>query len=321
MDERDGDPPPTSAEAPDEDGELFSEARSAAVVAASFDRTADPRLRQIMVSLVEHLHGFISDVGLTGTEWETAIRFLTETGRTCTDTRQEFILLSDVLGASMLVETINNRADGGVTSSTVEGPFHLVASPPRELGATIAEDGQGEPCLVTGSVADPDDRPVPGAIVDVWQADDDGFYDVQRPGLQPEGNLRGLFTADDDGRFWFRTVVPRFYPIPEDGPVGALLRATSRHPYRPAHIHVEVAAPGMRTVTTHVFVDGTPYLTSDAVFGVKDDLVREFPVVDDAERAAEVGLRNPFRTVRFDVVLGPDAAGRAGTTGVAEAAA
>lgn len=298
MDEHDHDPPTTT-----------DEARSAEVVAASFDRTADPRLRRILVSLVEHLHGFIADVGLTPAEWETGIRFLTETGRTCTDTRQEFILLSDVLGASMLVESITNRTDGGLTSSTVEGPFHLVTSPPRELGASIAEDGQGEPCLVTGRVADPDGRPVPGATVDVWQADADGFYDVQRPGQQPEGNLRGLFTADDEGRFRFRTVVPRFYPIPVDGPVGALLRATSRHPYRPAHVHLEVAAPGMRTLTTHVFVAGTPYLASDAVFGVKDDLVREFSVVDDPARAAEVGLPNPFRAVRFDVVLGRDEVG------------
>jgi hydroxyquinol 1,2-dioxygenase len=289
-------------------GELFSEARSAEVVAASFENTADPRLRRILVSLVGHLHDFVKDVELTGTEWETAVRFLTDTGRTCTPTRQEFILLSDVLGVSMLVESINNRADGGLTESTVEGPFHLVDSPPRELGASLAGDGVGEPCLVTGSVTDPDGRPVPGATVDVWQADADGFYDVQRPDLQPEGNLRGLFTTDDAGGFWFRSIVPRFYPIPTDGPVGALLRATSRHPHRPAHIHFEVSAPGMRTVTTHLFVDGTPYLASDAVFGVKDDLVREFPVVDDAGQAARVGLANPFRTVRFDVVLGRAAA-------------
>ena len=302
------DPRPTADATPAAGGELFSEARSAHVVAATFERTADPRLREILVSLVEHLHGFISDVGLTGTEWAAAIEFLTDTGRMCSGTRQEFILLSDVLGASMLVETINNRTDGGLTSSTVEGPFHLVDSPPRELGANIAEDGQGEPCLVTGSVTDADGRPVPGATVDVWQADAEGYYDVQRPARHAPGNLRGLFTTDDDGEFWFRSIVPRFYPIPTDGPVGALLHATSRHPHRPAHIHFQVAAPRLRPVTTHVFVAGTPYLTSDAVFGVKDDLVRDFPLVDDPSRAARVGLENPFRAVRFDVVLGPDRA-------------
>ncbi|WP_433260910.1 dioxygenase [Actinosynnema sp. CS-041913] len=285
--------------------ELFSEERSAEVVAASFAGTRDARLRRVLTSLVRHLHDFIKDVELTDEEWAAAIEFLTATGRTCTETRQEFILLSDVLGASMLVETINNRAGDGTTESTVEGPFHVVASPRRELGASIAEDGRGTPCLVTGSVAGPDGRPVPGAEVDVWQADDEGFYDVQRPETKSDRNLRGLFTADGDGRFRFRSIVPRYYPIPADGPVGRLLAATSRHPNRPAHIHFEVSAPGYRTVTTHLFVAGTPYLDSDAVFGVKPSLVRDFPLVDDPVRAAQAGLPNPFRTVHFDVVLSP----------------
>ncbi|CCH31964.1 intradiol ring-cleavage dioxygenase [Actinosynnema sp. NPDC047251] len=285
--------------------ELFGEERSAEVVAASFAGTPDPRLRHVLTSLVRHLHDFVKDVELTGEEWAAAIGFLTRTGQTCTDTRQEFILLSDVLGVSMLVETINNRAVDGLTESTVEGPFHVVASPRRELGATIAEDGLGTPCLVTGSVSGADGRPVPGAQVDVWQANDEGFYDVQQPDVQPHRNLRGLFTADGDGRFRFRSIVPRHYPIPADGPVGQLLAATARHPNRPAHIHFEVSAPGYRTVTTHLFVAGTPYLGSDAVFGVKPSLVREFPLVDDPERAAAEGLPNPFRGVHFDVVLSP----------------
>ncbi|WP_242884202.1 intradiol ring-cleavage dioxygenase [Actinomadura litoris] len=286
--------------------ELFSEGRSAEVVAASFGATPDPRLRHVLGSLVRHLHDFVKDVGLTEDEWAAAVAFLTETGQACTDTRQEFILLSDVLGVSMLVETINNRAGGGLTESTVEGPFHMVASPPRESGADIAEDGKGTPCLVTGSVTGADGRPVPGATVDVWQANDEGYYDVQQPDVQPPLNLRGLFTADAEGRFWFRSIVPRHYPIPQDGPVGRLLEATARHPNRPAHIHFEVSAPGYRTLTTHLFVADTPYIGSDAVFGVKPSLVREFPVVDDPERAARVGLPNPFRTVNFDVVLRPD---------------
>jgi protocatechuate 3,4-dioxygenase beta subunit len=284
-------------------GELFTEERSAEVVAASFARTPDPRLEQVITSLVRHLHAFVKDVELTEEEWGAAITFLTRTGQMSDDVRQEFILLSDVLGVSMLVETINHRTGGTSTESTVLGPFHMVESPPRELGENIALDGKGEPCLVTGRVTGPDGEPLPGALVDVWQANDDGFYDVQQPGVQPERNLRGLFTADGDGRFWFRSIVPRHYPIPDDGPVGELLAATARHPNRPAHVHFLVTAPGHRPVTTHLFVAGDPYIDSDAVFGVKESLIREFPVVDDPARAADVGLPNPFRTVHFDVAL------------------
>jgi catechol 1,2-dioxygenase len=293
-----------SAPAP---GELFSEERSAEVVAASFAGTPDPRLRQVLTALTRHLHAFVKEVELTEDEWTTAIEFLTATGQKCDPVRQEFVLLSDVLGVSMLVETINHRA-AGTTESTVLGPFHLVASPERELGADIALDGKGEPCLVTGRVTDAEGRPLPGAMIDVWQANADGFYDVQQPELQPERNLRGLFTADDEGRFWFRSIVPRYYPIPDDGPVGSLLAATNRHPNRPAHVHFIVTAPGHRPVTTHLFVDDSPYIDSDAVFGVKDSLVRQFPVVDDPHRAAELGFANPFRTVHFDVALLPDPA-------------
>ena len=284
------------------DSEPFSEERSAEVVAASF-AAAPPRLREVLTSLVTHLHAFVKDTGLTAEEWEQGIAFLTATGHKCDDVRQEFILLSDVLGVSMLVETIGHRTAGGSTESTVTGPFHVVASPPRALGDTIALDGKGEPCLVTGQVTGPGGEPVPGATIDVWQASADGFYDVQQPGIQPERNLRGLFTAGADGRFWFTTIVPRYYPIPDDGPVGGLLRATGRHPYRPAHVHFIVTAPGHQPVTTHLFVEDSPYIDSDAVFGVKESLVRSFPLVDDPGRAAGHGLPNPFRTVHFDVRL------------------
>jgi protocatechuate 3,4-dioxygenase beta subunit len=283
-------------------GELFSEERSADVVAASF-AGAPGRLREVMTALVRHAHAFVKEVGLTEAEWAQGIEFLTRTGQRCDDRRQEFILLSDVLGVSMLVETINHRTAGGSTESTVTGPFHVVASPPRALGDTISLDGKGEPCLVTGDVTGPDGEVVAGAQVDVWQASADGFYDVQQPGVQPDRNLRGLFTTDEGGRFWFRTVVPRYYPIPDDGPVGALLRAAGRHPFRPAHIHFQVTAPGYRQVTTHLFVDGSPYLESDAVFGVKESLVRDFPLVDDPARAAQYGLPSPFRAVHFSVRL------------------
>jgi catechol 1,2-dioxygenase len=284
-------------------GELFTEERSAEVVCASLAGSSDPRLRRVLESLVRHVHSFVKDVELTEREWAEAVAFLTDTGHKCDDTRQEFILLSDVLGVSMLVETINHRAAGRATASTVTGPFHVVDSPPRELGADISLPGSGEACLVTGRVTGPDGEPVPGAQVDVWQADAEGFYDVQRPDSTPETNLRGLFTTDDEGRFWFRTIVPRYYPIPVDGPVGRLLDAMARHPYRPAHIHFIVSADGYQGVTTHLFVAGSPYLDSDAVFGVKESLVRDFPTVDDPARAKELGLPNPFRSVDFEIGL------------------
>lgn len=294
------------------DSELFTEERSAQVVAASF-AAAPPRLREVMTALVTHLHAFVKEVALTPEEWEQGIAFLTATGQRCDDVRQEFILLSDVLGVSMLIETINHRAADGSTEPTVTGPFHVVDSPPRALGDTISLDGKGEPCLVTGQVTGTDGETLPGAQVDVWQASADGFYDVQQPGVQPDRNLRGLFTADAGGRFWFSTVIPRYYPIPDDGPVGGLLRASGRHPFRPAHIHFLVSAPGHATVTTHLFVAGSPYIGSDAVFGVKESLVQDFPLVDDPARAAANGVANPFRTAHFDIRL-PLAAGAAAGT-------
>jgi catechol 1,2-dioxygenase len=293
----------TAPEQPAASGELFSEEHSAEVVAASFAPARDPRLREVLTSLVRHLHDFVKDVELTGEEWNAAIAYLTATGHKCDDRRQEFVMLSDVLGVSMLVETVNHRARGVATESTVLGPFHEVESPPRPLGADISLTGEGEACLVTGRVTGPDGEPVGGATVDVWQADADGYYDVQRPGTVPETNLRGLFTTEPDGTFWFRTIMPRYYPIPDDGPVGVLLNATGRHPYRPAHIHLLVQADGYRPVTTHVFAADSPYLDSDAVFGVKPSLVRDFAVVEDPARAAELGLPDRFRSVEFDVTL------------------
>ncbi|MEU9784234.1 intradiol ring-cleavage dioxygenase [Streptomyces phaeochromogenes] len=267
----------------------------------------DPRLRELLTGLIRHLHDFARETRLTQEEWERAIGFLTATGQTCTDTRQEFILLSDVLGLSMLVETLNADRGPGATESTVLGPFHMTESPVRELGADIDLVGSGEPCVVSGRVLSQDGTPLPGAVLDVWQADTDGFYDVQQPDLQPPGNGRGLFTADAAGRFWFRTCVPSPYPIPTDGPVGDLLRATGRHPYRPAHIHFIATAEGHAPVTTHIFVAGSDYLDSDAVFAVKSSLVEDFAETDDPSLAQEFGIQNPFRHARFDLVLTPGA--------------
>ncbi|MFH0519355.1 dioxygenase [Streptomyces sp. M41] len=265
----------------------------------------DPRLRELLTGLVRHLHAFARETRLTQREWERAIAFLTVTGKACTDTRQEFIMLSDVLGLSMLLEMINDRHGPGATESTVLGPFHMTESPGRELGADIDLVGGGEPCVVSGRVLSRDGGALPGATVDVWQADGHGFYDVQQPGVQPPGNGRGLFTADGDGRFWFCTCVPSPYPIPTDGPVGGLLRATGRHPYRPAHIHFIASAAGHIPVTTHIFVAGSEYLDSDAVFAVKPGLIADFAPVDDPESAREFGVANPFRHARFDLVLEP----------------
>jgi hydroxyquinol 1,2-dioxygenase len=271
----------------------------------SFADTPDPRLRELLTGLVRHLHALVRETEPTIAEWQRAIEFLTATGQQCDDERQEFILLSDVLGVSMLVETINNRTSETSTESTVLGPFHMVKSPHRELGDTIDLVGTGTPCVVRGRVLSAGGDPLPGAKLDVWQASDQGFYDVQQPDAQPRGNGRGLFTADDDGAFWFRTVLPSHYPIPADGPVGALLNATKRHPYRPAHIHFIVTAPGHRALTTHIFVAGSPYIESDAVFAVKKSLIVEFTPTDDPEQMAEYGLNRPFRITNFNIVLQP----------------
>jgi catechol 1,2-dioxygenase len=272
-------------------------------VVRSWSGTPDPRLREVMTSLTRHLHAFVEEVGLTQQEWEHAVGYLTRVGLACDGVRQEFILLSDVLGVSMLVDEINHGTPAGATESTVLGPFHVVDSPPRALGDDISLDGIGDPVVVAGRVRDLVGRPVPGASLDVWQASADGFYDVQQPDLQPERNLRGLFTADDEGRYWFRTVLPKWYPIPDDGPVGDLLAATGRHPNRPAHVHLIAGAAGHAPLTTHVFLAGSPWLDSDAVFGVKDSLVRDVLEVDDAQRAAAYGVSAPFRLLEFDVVL------------------
>ncbi|MET7683852.1 intradiol ring-cleavage dioxygenase [Streptomyces sp. NPDC005423] len=270
---------------------------------ASLRATADPRLRDVLTGLIRHLHAFARETRLTHKEWERAVRFLTETGQTCTETRQEFILLSDVLGLSMLVETVNAERTPGATESTVLGPFHLTESPVRALGADIDLVGGGEPCVVSGRVVSADGTPLPGAVLDVWQADADGYYDVQRPDVQPPGNGRGLFAADTEGRFWFRTCVPSPYPIPTDGPVGELLSATGRHPYRPAHIHFIASADGHTPVTTHIFVKGGDYLDSDAVLAVRESLVKDFARTEDPALAKEFGITGPFRHARFDLVL------------------
>ena len=267
--------------------DYFSEAQSAEVVNARMGSETDPRLRQIMHSLVTHLHAFIKDVEPTTGEWVSAIDFLTKTGQICSDTRQEFILLSDVLGVSMLVDAINHRRPDGATENTVFGPFHVDGAPERAMGDTISLDGKGESCLFHGCVLDLEGNPIEGAVVDVWSDNADGFYDVQQPGVQPEWNNRGVFRTGADGKYWFRGIKPVSYPIPDDGPVGRMLERVERHPWRPAHMHFLVHAGGYESVTTHTFVAGDPYLESDAVFGVKNSLIAPFNAVTDGETGWE----------------------------------
>jgi hydroxyquinol 1,2-dioxygenase len=272
-------------------------------VVDSFAGASDARLRELLGAIVRGLHSAVREVEPTIAEWEATIDFLTRTGQTCDATRQEFVLLSDVLGVSALVENINHRKVAGATEATVLGPFHMTESPVRANGETIDLVGGRQPCVVTGRVLTTDGTPITGASVDVWQADENGFYDVQVPDQQPPGNGRGLFTTDDEGRFWFTTVVPSYYPIPTDGPVGQLLEATGRHPNRPAHIHFIAEAAGYVPVTTHIFVAGSAYLDSDAVFAVKHSLVRDFAPVDDPEAAGRYGVANPFRHAQIDLVV------------------
>jgi len=253
----------------------FNEDTITRAVVESFRETPDPRVRQIMTSLVTYLHGFVRDVDLTFDEWLYAIKFLTRTGQMCDDKRQEFILLSDTLGVSMLVDAINHRMPGGATETTVLGPFYVAAAPALPHGSDISRGLPGVPLFVEGRVTSTGGRPLAGATVDVWQADDEGYYDVQRPNLD-QATLRAQFQTDDDGHFHFWSVAPSFYPIPVDGPVGEMLTATGRHPNRPAHVHFMIAMRGFETLVTHVFSADSPYLDSDAVFGVKNSLIADF---------------------------------------------
>ncbi|KQP49660.1 intradiol ring-cleavage dioxygenase [Pseudorhodoferax sp. Leaf274] len=285
----------------------FSEENSQAVVNARMGEDINPRLRQVMATLVKHLHAAVKEIEPTHEEWLAAIKFLTETGQMCNAWRQEFILLSDVLGVSMLVDSINNRRPSGATPNTILGPFFVDGAPRYLLGGNICLDGKGEPLVVRGRVVDTQGRPVAGAMLDVWQTNDDGFYDVQQHGIQPEGNLRGVFEADADGCYWFKSVKPRHYPIPADGPVGQLLGHLGRHPNRAAHLHFIVTAAGHQPVITHIFTPDCPYLQQDAVFGVKQDLVADFQQVTDPEQAARFGMAAPFWRVDWDFVLAPAA--------------
>ena len=283
-----------------------SEERITETVLKSFEGAPNQRLRMLMTSLVTHLHAFIREVEPTEAEWFAAINFLTRTGQMCDDKRQEFILLSDTLGVSMLVDAVNHRMGMGATESTIFGPFYRSGAQELPYGASINQDGGGEPAVVSGRVLATDGTPIANATLDVWETNENGLYD-QQDHAQSDMNLRGKFRTDDQGRYKFVGIRPVPYPIPDDGPVGEMLRASGRNWYRAAHIHLIVSAAGYVPVTTHLFVKGDSYLASDAVFGVKDSLIADFVRHDSDDLAAQHNVSVPFYTVEHDWVLEPSA--------------
>jgi len=271
----------------------FSEKKLTGEVLHRIRKTKNKRLKQVMTSFIKHMHSFVRDVKPTQEEWFKGIQFLTETGHWSTGKRQEFILMSDTLGVSMLVDALNYKAGKDTTESTVLGPFHRENAPEYPLGGNISKhETDGEPCIVTGTVKDSKGKPVANAKLDIWEGGADGLYDSQKG---EEMNLRGVFRTDAQGRFHFRCVTPSFYPVPNDGPVGRMLVATERHPMRPPHLHFWITAAGYKPLITHIFVKGGKYLDSDAVFGVKPELIVNFKKGKDG-----------MATAKYDFVLMKD---------------
>jgi hydroxyquinol 1,2-dioxygenase len=278
------------------------------ITPAVLDRLSDcqdPRFKQVMTSLITHLHDFIREVRLTEDEWMAAIQFLTRVGQTCTERRQEFILLSDTLGVSILVITVNHPADDGSLESTVLGPYYWEGAPEMPLGADLSVGVKGEPTFYSGRVLDAETgEPLADALLDIWSGDGEGTYDMQMPddvGMKARGRIR----TDSQGRYWFRSIRPTYYPVPTDGPVGDMLRKMGRHPMRPGHIHMIVTAEGHRPVTTHLFVADSPYLDSDAVFGVKESLIAKFEKHPPGKAPDGTQMDQPFYTVNYDFRLRP----------------
>ncbi|HEX4553301.1 MAG TPA: dioxygenase [Xanthobacteraceae bacterium] len=276
------------------------------VVLERWKNIPDPRLRQVMGSLIKHLHAFVRDIEPSEKEWATAIDFLTRIGKMCDDKRQEFILFSDVMGVSMLVDSMNHRLASGATPTTVEGPFHVANAPEVADGGNMAKGAPGIPCFVVGKVRDLDGKPVGGATLDLWQTDGEGFYEAQRDVTEPW--MRGLYKTRPDGSYVIRTVAPIGYTIPMDGPVGELVKKTSISPMRPAHIHFCLESPGYHRVVTHLFQRGCRYIETDVVYGVKEPLI-----VDFVEKPAGVApngekVDTPFYVINYDFVLQKSAA-------------
>ena len=280
-------------------------------VLAAFAGTPEPRLRELMTALVKHIHAFAREVDLTPEEWLGGLKFLDAIGQISTERRPEFILLSDTLGLSMMVVALAQaRASGNAsgampaTEATVEGPFYWPGAPEQALGSDIGEGVPGEPAFYMGRVTDLNGKPLAGALLDVWSGDGDGMYDVQ---LAPEPTMRarGRFRTDAEGRYWFWSICPSYYPIPDDGPVGVMMRATNRSIYRPGHIHMQVSAPGHVTLTTHVFVANSPYIDEDAVFGKRDSLVVDFDRHPPGKAVDGRELKTPYHSASYDFRLAP----------------
>jgi hydroxyquinol 1,2-dioxygenase len=286
----------------------FNETELTAAVIRSFDNTPDPRAKFLLQELAKSLHDYVRKTDLTFEEWEFAIDFLTRTGQKCTDIRQEFILLSDVMGVSMLVDAVNHREREGATETTVLGPFYVGEHKVAPHGTDISAKLPGERMFVQSRVTDLSGKPLPGVPVDIWHADDDGFYDSQKPTYATQGpSSRARFITDADGRFFFRTILPCSYPIPVDGPVGEMIDATRRPALRPAHVHFLVAAPGYEPLVTHVFIGGDPNIDCDVVFGVKDELIaniekRTDPTMPDGKPAA-----TPWHLMTYEFRMKPGA--------------
>jgi hydroxyquinol 1,2-dioxygenase len=261
----------------------------------------DPRLREVMTALVKHVHAFVREIEPTPQEWATAIDFLTRTGHLCTGKRQEFILFSDVLGVSMLVDAINNRLSTGATPTTVEGPFHIHDAPERASGEEITKGAPGIPCFVTGTVRSTDGKPIPGVVLDIWQTDGEGLYEAQRDLAEPW--MRGIYRSGADGSFLVKTVAPVGYTIPMDGTVGELMQRTNISHMRPAHIHFHLRAPGYHQVITHLFQRGDQYIDTDVVYGVKEPLIVDFVKQPQGKAPNGETVDQPFYVVNYDFVL------------------
>ncbi len=293
----------------DEEGPIIDKTRNLVdedltqAVLATFENSKSKRFQTVMQSLVKHLHAFINEVGLTQEEWFKGIDYLTRVGHISDEKRQEFVLLSDVLGVSMLVIDLNSKKYAGATASTVFGPFFVEGSPAFENGDDIANGASGEPCYMQGRVRSTTGEPLPGALIEIWQADDNGFYDVQKEASNVWG--RGHLHTDKEGRYYFWSVRPEAYPIPEDGPVGELLHEAKRSPMRPAHVHFMIKVPGYETLITHVFKDGDQYLDSDAVFGVRSSLITSFQRHEPGLAPDGKKMDVPFYTMNYDFLLAP----------------
>ena len=284
----------------------FNETELTAEVIRSFENTPNPRAKFLLQELVKSLHDYVSKTGLTFEEWEYAIDFLTRTGQKCTPIRQEFILLSDVLGVSMLVDAVNHREREGATETTVLGPFYVGDHKVMPHGTDVSANLAGERMFVQSRVTDLNGKPLANVPVDIWHADGDGFYDSQRPTYETDGpTSRARFMTDADGRFYFRTILPCSYPIPTDGPVGEMIIQTDRHAMRPAHVHFLVNAPGHEPLITHVFIEGDKYIDSDVVFGVKDDLIAKIEKRMDALMPDGKPAEVPWHLMNYEFRMKP----------------